>query len=62
MFEQTEVDEIEWFRGTNSKLAFNKLKVIYENYTGETVKGCGCGKQERTVFLTMFYEWYEENS
>lgn len=62
MFTEAEVITIEQFRDTNTKLAFNKLRAIYTSYTGEEVKGCGCKSSQRYSFLTMFYEWYEENS
>lgn len=62
MFTEAEIKTIETYRDSNTKLAFNHLRKIYTSYTGEEIKGCGCKKAERYSFLTMFYEWYEENN
>lgn len=62
MFTEVEQGLIERWKGINSKAAFHQLRDIYTKYTGDLVKGCGCKAQERNAFLTMFYEWYEENN
>ena len=62
MFTEAEIKTIERWRDVNSKLAYNQLADIYAKYTGDVQKGCGCKASQRTPFLTMFYEWYEENN
>ena len=61
MFTEAEIETIERYRDNYSKLAHNKLADIYQVYTGVKVN-CGCKKAQRYAFITMFYEWYEENS
>lgn len=62
MFTKNEITTIETWRGINNKSAFHKLRDIYTKYTGITVKGCGCKSQERQAFLTMFYDWYDQEA
>lgn len=62
MFTAIEIEQIEKHKGNYSKVAYKALKAIRERYDEQerSNKDCGCSMAKRKIWITDFFEWYEE--
>jgi len=60
MFTETQIEQIEKFKGDYSKVAYKHLKSIREMYDEDERlnKDCGCSMAKRKIWIKDFYEWY----
>lgn len=62
MFTAIEIEQIEKHKGSYSKVAYKALKAIRERYDEQEKENedCGCSMANRKIWITDFFEWYEE--
>ena len=54
-------DELQGFRGNDTKRVNMILVEIWMDATGEEWEECFCNKEQRLRFNRFFFEWLEEN-